>query len=96
MTVRDAHAGQRRDAKAETAMSLYMKWTILAAVGLAVGLATFLIAQSYGAASGAAVTAMVALVVVKHLGVLAAVGSPLTAFVQMMHARLHGTPDKKD
>jgi hypothetical protein len=55
---------------------------LLALIGVAVGLTIYFAAPSYRLASGATTTGLVALIVLKHLGMLAAVASPFGALAR--------------
>ena len=56
--------------------------------GLLVGVVTFHIIPSLGAASGLAVAGMIALVVLKHLGLLAILVGPVSLFFGSIRARV--------
>jgi len=64
------------------------KWLITAGFGLLVGVVAFHLYPSLRTASGLAIVGMVALVVLKHLGVLAVVVGPVSLFFGSVRARL--------
>jgi hypothetical protein len=64
------------------------KWLILGAAGFAGGLVTLLIFRSLPMASGTAAATIIALIVVKHLALVIAVGSPMFALLQQVKPTL--------
>jgi hypothetical protein len=64
------------------------KWLVLGTVGFVTGTATMLVVRSIPMAAGTAAAIVVALVVLKHVGLFIAIGSPLTALMQFARPRL--------
>ena len=55
---------------------------LFAVVGVAIGLAIYFLAPTYRLASGATTVGLIALIVLKHLGMLVAVASPFAALAR--------------
>jgi hypothetical protein len=64
------------------------KWIVLGIAGLVSGLAMLLLFRSIPMAAGTAVTAMVAVIALKHLALFVAVSSPMVALFQSLKPRL--------
>lgn len=64
------------------------KWLTLGGAGFASGIAMLLFFRSLKLASGTAVAVMIAIIVLKHVGLLLAVSSPVAALFQSVKPKL--------
>jgi hypothetical protein len=64
------------------------KWVVLGVAGLAGGLLTLWLLRSIPMAAGTTVFIMAAVVILKHLALAVAIGSPLAAFFQGGRAKI--------
>ena len=64
------------------------KWLLLGAAGLVSGVAMLLLFKSVPMASGTAAAVVVSMIVLKHVALFLAVGSPLAALLQSFKPKL--------